>query len=126
MTKRTFIKRITSLHHRRLAAASIATDTSLLRQSVDHISKVITLLETLAPGAPWSELGYFDASRHDEIEHLFFRFLASQRVLVSLALREGWARLVLLLPTRTLPMIMMPVEEKKTVEVSTVMSDGDE
>jgi hypothetical protein len=71
------------------AAASITADISLLNQSIEHISSVITSLETLGKEKPWSQLGYFDAARDDEIEHLFFRFLISRRVLVSLALHES-------------------------------------
>lgn len=71
------------------AAASIAADISLLNQSVEHISSVITSLETLGKEKPWDQLGYFDTVHHNEIEHLFFRFLISRRILVSLALHES-------------------------------------
>ncbi|KAL7525961.1 hypothetical protein ACHAWF_001583, partial [Thalassiosira exigua] len=68
---------------------SVLANTSLLNQSIDHISNVISSFESLDSDAPWSKLGYFDATQHDAIEHLFFRFLVSRRVLVSLALQEN-------------------------------------
>ena len=69
--------------------SSTDTDISLLRQSISHLDNVLSSLESLAKSKPWSKLGYFDATQHDKIEHLYFRFLVSRGVLVSLALPQG-------------------------------------
>ena len=61
---------------------------NLLKESMDQLEKVTNSLEVLAADAPWSELKYFDAKQHNEIEYLFFRFLVSRRVLVSLAQQQ--------------------------------------
>jgi len=45
------------------AAASITADISLLNQSIEHISSVITSLETLGKEKRWSQ-----SANHDEIE----------------------------------------------------------
>ena len=69
--------------------SSTDADISLLRQSISHLDNVLSSLESLAKSKPWSKLGYFDATQHDNIEHLYFRFLVSRGVLVSLALPQG-------------------------------------
>ncbi|OEU22147.1 hypothetical protein FRACYDRAFT_232300 [Fragilariopsis cylindrus CCMP1102] len=61
---------------------------NLLKESMDQLEKVTNSLEVLAADAPWSELRYFDAKQHNEIEYLFFRFLVSRRVLISLAQQQ--------------------------------------
>jgi hypothetical protein len=61
---------------------------NLLKESMDQLEKVTNSLEVLAAEAPWSELKYFDSKQHNEIEYLFFRFLVSRRVLVSLAQQQ--------------------------------------
>lgn len=73
------------------SSSSIDSDISLLKQCTSHLDSVLSSLVQLASDAPWSKLGYFDATQHDEIEHLFFRFLVSRRVLVSLALHQKTA-----------------------------------
>jgi len=69
--------------------SSTDADISLLKQSISHLDNVLSSLESLAKSKPWSKLGYFDATQHDTIEHLYFRFLVSRGVLVSLALPQG-------------------------------------
>jgi len=69
--------------------SSTDADISLLRQSILHLDNVLSSLESLAKSKPWSKLSYFDATQHDTIEHLYFRFLVSRGVLVSLALPQG-------------------------------------
>ena len=68
---------------------SVNSDISLLKQSTNHLESVLKSLESIAADAPWKDLGYFDSSQHDKIEHLFFRFMISRGVLVSLALHAG-------------------------------------
>lgn len=68
---------------------SVDADISLLKQSTNHLDSVLKSLESIAADAPWKDLGYFDSSQHDKIEHLFFRFMVSRGVLVSLALHAG-------------------------------------
>ena len=72
-----------------VAEGAPAADISLLKQSKNHLETVLSSLESLAVIAPWKDLGYFDSSHHDKIEHLLFRFLVSRGVLVSLALHQG-------------------------------------
>ena len=71
-----------------------SSDISLLQQSVNHLEVVLSSFEAFAVSAPWKELGYFDSTNHNRIEHLLFRFLVSRGVLLSLALNEDKNRYV--------------------------------
>ena len=69
--------------------AIVDADIALLEQSIHYLDKVISSANSLATNAAWTAFGYFDAAQHEAIEHLFFRFLVSRRVLVSIALQEN-------------------------------------
>lgn len=68
-----------------LSESVLQADLRTLQSSTSHLEATIAELQQLATSAPWRSNGYFDALQQDQIENLFFRFLACRHALWQLA-----------------------------------------